>query len=117
MESRSPFVPLHWFANLKGSNNFQKVFGPRECSIGGEDRKFNAMKERSAVRMEKEARRKEKFKENLKIEEKEQKGSWARLEQLCGLETEVVYFKIRQIIVTKLYLSHIPHSMPCRRST
>jgi hypothetical protein len=38
---------------------------PRECSIGGKNRKFNAMKERSAVRMEKEARRKEKFKENL----------------------------------------------------
>jgi hypothetical protein len=40
---------------------------PRECSIGGKNRKFNAMKERSAVRMEKEVRRKEKFKESLVV--------------------------------------------------
>jgi hypothetical protein len=67
---------------LKSSNNFLKVFGPRECSIGGEDRKFNAMKERSAIRMEKEARRKKKFKEIQKIEEKKlvlaQEILWAR---------------------------------------
>jgi hypothetical protein len=95
---------LHWFANLKSSNNFQKVFGPRESSIGGEDRKFNAIKERSAVRMEKEARRKEKFKENQKIDEKEQKESWSGLEKFCApfQETEPVDSKTRKMNVYQL---------------
>jgi hypothetical protein len=72
------------------------VFGPRECSIGGEDKKFNAVKERSAVRMDKETERREKFKESQKIEEKKQKESWSQLEKLCApfQEQELVNSKI-----------------------
>jgi hypothetical protein len=60
--------------------------------------------------MEKEARRKEKFKENQKIEEKEQKESWSGLEKFCASfqETEPVNSKTRKMNVYQLKSNKSP---------